>query len=344
VPAGTVLLRSKPGPGERIAHPPAVSLPRVLELAGVDPAELAFVSLTRPNGTLTVLQAPDLTRPAPFADGPPLVWLDADSVRFFRPVRDDGDLNAADNFATAGEDLAVRARQGELLEVRVDARPARPRAGERVRLEARVTGAPPGSAISVRWRFGDGGERAGAATTHRWKHPGVYAVVASAEGDDDSAGASEPLLLRVGDAKPRTRRRSAGGGDADPLRAPAAGPVEAAGGSPEGSPVAPLPDPAPAGTAQPSAAASASASRRRRPLHARTRRRRASGDARPASRTFVEGVLVAATVPEGAAAAAAAARTGTESRDRDLTIPIAGLAAFGLVGAGALRERRRSRP
>ena len=178
VPAGTVVLRSQPGPGETIAHPPAASLPRVLELAGVAPPARGFVAVRRPNGTLAAIGAGDL------ATAPPLLWVDADSVRFYRPPRDGADLNAADNFATAGEDLALRVRQGALLDVRVRVRPERPRAGERVRLEAQVGGAPGGSAIAVRWRFGDGAESGGAATTHRWRSPGTYAVVATAEGDD----------------------------------------------------------------------------------------------------------------------------------------------------------------
>ena len=220
VPAGTVVLRSEPGPGEVIAHPAAVSLPRVLELAGVAPAALSFVAVTRPNGTPATIRAGDL------AAAPPLLWLDADSVRFFRPPRDDDDLNAADNFATAGEDLAVRVRQGALLGVQVRVRPERPRAGERVRLEAQVTGAPAGSAIAVRWRFGDGREAAGAAAAHRWEAPGTYAVVASAEGDGDSAGASAPVLVEVGERRARERGRERGRGGADPGQAPATGPDE----------------------------------------------------------------------------------------------------------------------
>ena len=128
VPAGTYTLRAKGGAGDAIAHPPAVSLPRLLELAGVAPDALSFVSIRRPNGTLRVLRAPDLARPAPFPEGPPLVWLDADSVRFLRPVRDDADVNGADNIATAGEDLAVRVHQGPLLEVALRVAPRRPRA------------------------------------------------------------------------------------------------------------------------------------------------------------------------------------------------------------------------
>ena len=85
------------------------------------------------------LQRPEIAAPAP--DGPPLVWLDADSVRFLRPVRDADDVNGADNIASAGDDLVLRVRQGPLLDVAVWVAPARPSAGERVRLEARVTGA-----------------------------------------------------------------------------------------------------------------------------------------------------------------------------------------------------------
>ena len=95
---------------------------------GVAPDALSFVSIRRPNGTLTVLRARDLARPAPFPDGPPLVWLDADSVRFLRPVRDDADVNGADNIATAGEDLVVRVQQGPLLAGRAPRRSLRRRA------------------------------------------------------------------------------------------------------------------------------------------------------------------------------------------------------------------------
>ena len=162
VAAGTYTLRGQGGAGDAIAHPPAVSLPRVLELAGVSPDALSFVSIRRPNGTLTVLRAGDLARPAPFPEGPPLVWLDADSVRFLRPVRDDADVNAADNIATAGEDLVVRVQQGPLLQVALRIAPSAPRAGERAHLEARVTGAQPGAradrALALRRRHG--GDRA----------------------------------------------------------------------------------------------------------------------------------------------------------------------------------------
>ena len=359
VPAGVVVLRSQPGPGEVIAHPPAVSLPRVLELAGVAPGALSFVSVRRPNGTVAAIRADDL------AAAPPIVWLDADSVRFYRPPRDDADLNAADNFATAGDDLAVRVRQGALLDVQVRVQPVRPRAGERVRLEAQVTGAPEGSAIVVRWRFGDGAGGAGAAAAHRWRRPGTYAVVASAEGDDDSAGASVPVLVQVGERRRPEREEDPGRGDADPEQAPATGPDSGAPGAaappgPDagapGAAAPPAPDagasdaaappapdasaPTPAATPPPDPEVGGSPAGPR----VKQRERPAGRDVPPAPQQ-VEGVLVAATLPADAEPAPApAGRAGRDVAGADLTYPLAGLAACGLVGLGAFRERRRRRP
>ena len=343
VPAGTYTLRGEGGTGDTIAHPPAVSLPRVLELAGVAPDALSFVAVTRPNGTLAVLRAGDLARPAPFPDGPPLVWLDADSVRFLRPVRDAADANGADNVATAGEDLRVRVHQGPLLQVAVRIDPGGPRAGRRAHLEAQVRGARAGAAVTVRWRFGDGSEATGPAAAHRWRRPGVYAVVASADGDDDSGGASEPVVVTVG--APRARRGEAGGGRGDRERAPATGQREPPGASDRSDAPASRPD---AGDAQPPRDAGGAAQRRaadaaRRHAAEAQRRRAANGAARgatgarsrrdasapgrradvrgrpPAARRRatrraapsdgepVRGVLVAATVPAADAAAPPAA-------------------------------------
>jgi hypothetical protein len=354
VPAGTVTLRSRPDGVDLIAHPPAVSLPRALELAGVAPAAVSFVAVQRPNGSSAVLHAPDLARPAPFPDGPPLIWLDADSVRFFRPVRDDADVNAADNIATAGEDLAVEVRQGPLLQVTLRVSPAAPCARERTRLEARVTGASPGSPLTVRWRFGDGTEARGAAVSHRWDAAGVYTLVASAEGTDDSAGASEPLVVRVG--KPRTRRGPAGGGSDDPDRAAAGGRAEPAPTDNAPEPAAEDPERAPAGApaaaadtpkSSPAPAAPATTTRSRRTPERvpRKRRLRARRDGDDSSGVLVRGVLVAATGPAAVATGVpAAARRGGAPVARDFTLIAAAAAACALFALGAFRERRRRQP
>jgi PKD domain len=350
VSAGTYTLRAKGGAGDAISHPPAVSLPRLLELAGVAPDALSFVSIRRPNGTLTVLRSPDLARPAPFPEGPPLVWLDADSVRFLRPVRDDADVNGADNIATAGDDLAVRVHQGPLLEVALRVAPSRPRARERARLEARVTGAQPGAALTVRWRFGDGTDATGPAVSHRWRTAGVYSVVATAAGDDDSGGASEPLVVRVGAA--RERSGPAGGGTGDRERSPATGPAE----QPDNPAPLPSAEPdAPAPADRTASAPRAAPARSPRPAGRRTMPRkqslRANRDVEPASGVRVRGVLLAARLPAGSAAAAggalrapAGARQGESPEHRDATLAAGGALECALLMLGAWRERRRRQP
>ena len=351
--AGTYTLRGQGGAGDAIAHPPAVSLPRVLELAGVSPDALSFVSIRRPNGTLTVLRAGDLARPAPFPEGPPLVWLDADSVRFLRPVRDDADVNGADNIATAGEDLVVRVQQGPLLQVALRIAPAAPRAGERAHLEARVTGAQPGAALTVRWRFGDGTEATGAAVSHRWRTPGVYAVVASADGDDDSGGASEPLVVRVG--APRERREPRRWRSGRPRAITRHRADRAARGWPAPAATAPPPAPTPApaprhgplrprgatgdlaagrlrtgATAQ--AAAARAAPRRAARRRAGPRRPRRRDDPRRGGRPARGG-----TARRGASRRAAGRRRRRGARRRRAV-------ACSLLALGAWRERRRRRP
>ena len=345
VAAGTYTLRGQNGAGDAIAHPPAVSLPRVLELAGVSPDALSFVSIRRPNGTLAVLEAGDLARPAPFPEGPPLVWLDADSVRFLRPIRDDADVNAADNIASAGEDLVVRVQQGALLRVVLRVAPEAPQARERARLEAQVSGAQPGAVLTVRWRFGDGTEGTGAAVSHRWRAPGVYAVVASADGDDDSGGASEPLVVRVGE--PLERAGRTGGGVGDRERSPVTGPAEPPEDDPAPAPAAAPPASTPAPAPAPEADTDADQPRTA-PAQPRKRRLRARPRAAPPGAVPVRGVLVAASIPSDAvappsAALPDAARQGAPLDHASAAVPTVALACS-LLALGAWRERRRRRP
>jgi hypothetical protein len=368
VSAGTSTLRGEGGgAGDAVAHPPAVSLPRVLELAGVTPGAVSFVSVRRPNGTLCVLRAADLARPAPFPEGPPLVWVDAGSVRFLRPVRDATDVNAADNIATAGDDLPVRVHQGPLLEVALRVAPARPQAGERARLEARVRGAAGGAALTVRWRFGDGTEATGTAVSHRWRSAGTYAVVASAEGNDDSGGASEPVVVRVGAQRERSDR--AGGGSGDPKRAPATGPSEPpdgneAPGDGDAAPGAPAPRASAPSGSSPSASSrqasspDASSPRDSSPPDSSPRdssstphkQRIRAGRGEPAPGAVqVSGVLVAAAAPApaqlaGAPGSPAVARPGGAPEHRDATLAAGGALACALLALGAWRERYRRHP
>src|SRR4051812_22796236 len=175
------------------------------------------------------------------------------------PRRDAADTNAADTLPGGGEALTGRVPRGPLLVVRVSATPAPPRAGQTVHLQAAVDGpAAPGRTFA--WTFGDGAGAGGAAVTHRFREPGIYAVTATVTGSDDSGGSSDPLVVRVG--RPLRASGPPGGGRAPRRRAPAQG--KATG---ERAP-AQAPAHAPARRARPDRAPAPAPDRRRAPASA----------------------------------------------------------------------------
>jgi hypothetical protein len=224
-PAGTYLLRAPATTAEPVAHPPALSVRRLAQLAGASPDALTFVSIERPNGTLATLGRADVADPPPFAEGPPIVWIDAGGTRYLRPLRGPGDVNATDNIGVTGADLVIRLHQGPLLAVRAEADRRAVRAGQSVSFTAQVEGATPGAALTYDWTFGDGTRKRGPGVRHVFRTPGVYDALVSVNGADDSGGSSVPLRIRVGD--PPKGDGAAGGGTGDPGRAPAQGPAEA---------------------------------------------------------------------------------------------------------------------
>jgi len=235
-------------------------------------------------------------------------------------------------------------QQGALLRVVLRVAPEAPRARERARLEAQVSGAQPGAALTVRWRFGDGAEATGAAVSHRWRAAGVYAVVASADGDDDSGGASEPLVVRVG--APPERAGRTGGGAGDRGRSPVTGPAEQPEDDPAPAPAAAPPASTPAPAPAPEADADADQPRSA-PVRPRKRRLRARPRAAPSGAVPVRGVLVAASIPSDAVAPPSAlpdaARQGAPPGHAGAAVPTVALACS-LLALGAWRERRRRRP
>jgi hypothetical protein len=370
-PAGTYRLRAAGTSAEPVAHPPALSVRRLVTLAGASPDTLTFVTIERPNGSLALLGRGDLTDPAPFPDGPPIVWMDAGGARYLRPLRGPDDVNGADNVGITDGDLVVRVHAGPLLVVRATADRRTVAAGAAVHLTAEVvSGAAPGPALTYAWRFGDGGSASGRAVRHAFAAAGVYEAVVTVSGSDDSGGSSAPLRIRVGAA--RKGAGATGGGTADRRRAPAQGPAAGSGTGGGGAPAAPATVPAPARatalpatTAPPPAAPApattpprSAAQAPQRAPQARPRRRpapaprRAAAAGRPPAGTLVRGALVAARVaaalpgatPPGAPVAPAAARRGTDPRSDPLG-PAAGIvAAIALVGVGVRRERRAPGP
>jgi hypothetical protein len=379
-PAGTYLLRAAGTTAEPVAHPPALSVRRLVAIAGGSPDALTFVTIERPNGSLALLGRGDLTDPAPFPDGPPIVWMDAGGARYLRPLRGPDDANGADNVDITAGELVVRVHQGPLLVVRATADRREVRAGTAVHFGVEIVSGA-GQGLRYAWRFGDGAAASGPAVSHAFAAPGVYEAVVTVSGTDDAGGSSAPLRIRVGD--PPNDDGGAGGGTGDRRRAPAQGPVEGdddgGGGASSATPApdahaptapaatapaptapaatapaatAPAPgSPAPAAPAPVRPAPSPTASPRPAAPARRERRvpapKRASAPPRRPVGSVVRGTLVAASLatplPGGARPAAvrpAVARRGRDPVRRPLAPAVGVLAALALVGLGARRERR----
>jgi len=337
-PAGSYLLRAPSTAAEPVAHPPALSMRRLVMLAGASPSAVTFVSIERPNGTLAILRRTDLADPAPFPDGPPIVWMDSGSTRYLRPLRSSSDVNATDNIGVTEGDLEVRVHHGRLLDVRARADRREVPAGGPVHLSAQVRGAVRGRALSFRWAFGDGAGGTGRAVSHSFRRRGVYEAVVTVDGADDSGGASDPVRIRVGN--PPRDPGDTGGGGGDRRQAPAQGPVSGSGGgsgngaNADGS----------GGAAEPSAAAASSP-----PADAGVASPARHPDvARAAGGRVISGTLVAARVAAPLPGQTPASNDGDTADARRGTDPgsdpfgwIAGVvAACALLWLGGRRELR----
>ena len=337
-PAGSYLLRAPHTTAEPVAHPPALSMRRLVSLAGASPDSVSFMTIERPNGSLAILRRGDLADPPPFPEGPPIVWVDSGGIRYLRPLRSPSDVNATDNIGVTEGNLELRLHHGRLLGVRAEASRLRVPAGRPTRLSAGVTGATRGEALSFKWTFGDGTGARGRAVRHRFGRPGVYEAVVTVQGRGDSGGSSAPLRIRVGD--PPAAPGDTGGGTGDRRLAPAQGPARSRGSDGEGGSTGRESSPSPAHASKSSEPRSPTPARRQRlspagGLHGKT----------------ISGTLVAASsvAPPGGEAAASrgavqvAARRGSDPADGSFAWPLAALAAAAALYLGGWRERRQLR-
>ena len=218
VPPTAYTLRASAGtPGQVDTHS-GVSVRKLIQLAGSNPDRIGYLTVPRPDGTTLYMRGSDFAAIPPFPEGPALVWVDADSTHFFRPVRGADDENAADNIATvSGAPLPIGLHAGSLLTVHVQASKTKVRRGEATSLSADVTGEQPGETLSYRWTLGDGSSAGGRSIRHRFTRQGSFRVFASVTGSLDSGGESQPVTVTVG--KPRAnghtgsgKRKQAGAG------------------------------------------------------------------------------------------------------------------------------------
>lgn len=368
-PARPYTLRAEQGEaGEQVSHA-GLSVRRLVSLAGANPDDFGYLTVPRADGTTAYLAASDFAEPPPFAEGPALVWVDANSTHFFRPVLEPGEANAADNIATpGGEALQLGVHDGNLLKVVALASSRSPGVGEAVHLSATAGGALPAEAVAFQWRFGDGTSAAGAGADHSFAAAGTYEVTVTATGSEESGGESAPVQIVVGDPPQRARTGAGPDAGAKPHGAngrgggagEGSGPVAAgegigqsgaagAGGSGDGGPQSG----AGAGGSASGAGAAAESSSSAMPTAAAS----TSTAAAPAGETSsqpaaaertVSGVLIAdasapaATASGERASAAPVAQPSSASAPSSggFALPLGLLALAALLGAGALYEWR----
>jgi hypothetical protein len=203
-------------PGAQQMFPESgLSVRKLITFAGSNPDQVGFVTVPRPVGTTAYLPGSDFADPPPFPEGPALVWVESDTARFLRPVRNATDINADDFIVTtSGASLTIGLHAGNILKVAAHVNTARPRAHKRVSFSADAAGQLPLEQLSYSWQFGDGTVGQGPAVSHDFRFKGSYTVLVSVTGDRDSGGESAPLALTVGKVKKK------GPGGAGPANGP----------------------------------------------------------------------------------------------------------------------------
>ncbi|MDX6707773.1 MAG: hypothetical protein QOI48_3619 [Solirubrobacteraceae bacterium] len=350
-------LRRSPGSAGTKLTLRGMSIRGLLQLAGLNPDAINFVTIVRENGSLLGLTSADLADPPPFPEGPALVTEENGTTRFFRPIRDVDGTNAEDNITTSSAGpLEISVDGGGLLAIKAQASRRKVRTGDMVTFSARVRFPPPGAQLTYRWDFGDGASATGEQATHVYTIAGDMQAQVSVRGTagstarcKTSCGGVATVDVRVGDPPERKQApdTTPGSGTGNP-QAPgssAGGPVAGQGGSGGGP-----------GTGSAGGAPAVTPKRKpkRKPAPARTKP--APPSERASGGSPVTGVLLAGeeTLPTGKLPAPTpssssssqpggdpkglqATRGGSEDPGR-----IGGGVALALVviALGALRERR----
>ena len=135
-----------------------VSITRLIQLAGADPAAVTRVEVTNPaTGLPVVLIGEEVRQPSSFLDQLPAVFLDQTEAGFLRPLRTEDDMNADDAFtAPVGEELQVHVWSPSPLEVHARVSATTTTVGKPVTFFVTARGGVPGEVLKAHWRFGDG--------------------------------------------------------------------------------------------------------------------------------------------------------------------------------------------
>jgi len=346
-------LRASPGAAGRKLTLRGMSIRGLLQLAGLDPDAINFVTIVRENGSLLGLTRADVADPPPFPEGPALVTDDGATTRFFRPVRDPDGTNAADNVTTSNAGpLEISVDGGGLLAIKAQASRRKVRTGQPVTFSARVRFPPTGAQLSYQWDFGDGTRAVGSHVTHTYTIADDMQAQVSVRGTGGSTarcktscGGVATVDVRVGEPpqQPQAADTTPGSGTGNP-HAPGSSAGDSAagrGGSGGGSDT---------GTGRSSPAAG---TRERKPEDASARAKPPPPSERSTAGPLITGVLLAGeeTLPTGKLPSPkfSSARPGGDEKGLQATrggndepAQLGGGVALALLvmGLGALRERR----
>ena len=358
----TYVLRSSTNQeNQAVSH--GTSVAKLLQESGIAPTS-GFLRLTRSDGSWATLTADDLKDPPPFQNGlKPVLFLDGDRVRYLRPVRDDSDVNADDYITTTdpGQALEMWLQTGNILSVQASASTGATGAATPVTYTAGpISGGREGEQFTVTWKFDDGSTASGPSVTHAFSTQGSYGAIATVEGNQGSGGASNQVIVRVGQppqtgtgpgagttttpigpATGETDRGTGGTGTGSPKHAPGSG-------GETGTPGTPVPQQSTAGSsgAQSSGTPGATTSTATTPAGSPSKAPRKRRPARPGPPTgpLVRGVLVSVTAPVPRRDSATEQRAGrqriSEPGGEDLAIPVTAIGVLALLGLGLWRERR----
>ncbi|HEX5145768.1 MAG TPA: hypothetical protein VFV85_02000, partial [Conexibacter sp.] len=161
----TYALRAADGGTSRVTVADGISLGALLDSAGLADDPFAYAQVARGDGSSAFVLAENVNAGA---DGPPVVWADAQGVHFLRPSAGGDDANAADEVTAAGGPLALTLRRGQPLVPRISASKLRARPREPIDFSASLAGgAALAPGLEFQWYFGAGRYASDASLSHR---------------------------------------------------------------------------------------------------------------------------------------------------------------------------------
>lgn len=194
-------LRAADGATSPLPVASGISLAALLRAAGLDTVTFDYVSVPRPDGSVTLLLADQIGKGQ---GGPAVVWSDEEGVHFLRPSLTDDDPNATDHVVQAGGELRIELKLGDPLIARISASKLRARPGEAITFTAALVAGTLAPGMTFRWYFDGSDYVYGASATHRFRRPGTYQVLLDIVRGEESIGV--PEIIEVVITRPRSER------------------------------------------------------------------------------------------------------------------------------------------